>query len=149
MKDDKSPEIQTVESDTLFLINGTVCNELPQLWCSQFKNTQRSRLRHLFIKGSFFVIGFGILIASAVISIQYQPSEIYTNSSYCGNSASAEITNVSTQLHITPSHAVYPYSSLQRLTISQSDIVHNTALLAPTSIMYAPTPVLYSPIPAV
>ena len=144
-----SPELQTMEVNTVFLINGNGCNQIPQVGCSLSKRVQKPKLRNLFTKCMFFIIGFGILTAGFVLTSRYQPLEASRNSSYCYTPISAEITNVSTELiiFITPSHTVHPYSNLQGLTISQSNVVYSSAFLSPTPVMYSPTPVMYSPVP--
>lgn len=138
----ESSEVHNVEDNTVFIINGNVCDQIPQLWCSQLKTNQRARLKHFLTKSTFFTFGFGILVASIVLSSQFQPPEIYTNSSYCYPSTLPEVNNASTSVIVTPSSTVNSFNDPQRITVTPS----NTAF-SPSSVMYSSIPVVYSPTP--
>ena len=141
-----------MEDSTVFIMNGNVCNQTPQLWCSQLKTNQRRRLKLFLTKSTFYTFGIGILVASVALSSQFQPLEIYmytTNSSYCYPSTSPEVHNA-TSIIITPSSTVHSYDDPQRITVNESNIVYSSAFLSSSSlVIYSSIPIVYSPTPVV
>ena len=145
--------VQTMEDSTVFIMNGNVCNQTPQLWCSQLKTYQRTRLKNFLTKSTFFTFGIWIviLVASIALSSQFQPLEIYmyTNSSYCYASTSPEVHNA-TPIIITPSSTVHSYDDPQWITVNESNIAYSSAFLSSSSlVMYSSIPIVYSPTPVV